>query len=97
MTRHLVLLSFTEQGVAGVKDSIERAGGFKDKAAKAGASVETQYWTLGPYDGAFLLSAPDEATAAALVLDLGQHANVKTTMLRAFDADEFKSVLAKMA
>lgn len=97
MTRYLVLLSFTENGVSAVKSSIERADGFKATAAKVGASIEAQFWTLGTYDGAFILNAPDEATAAALVLDLGHNANVKTTMMRAFDGNEFKSVIAKMA
>lgn len=97
MIRYLVLLNFTEKGASAVKGSIERAEGFAATAAKVGASVEAQYWTLGTCDGAFVLNAPDEATAAALVLDLGHNANVKTTMMRAFDAAEFKSVIAKMA
>jgi len=97
MTRYLVLLKFTESGVAAIKESIHRADGFKETAAKLGASIEAQSWTLGEYDGAFILNAPDEATAAALVLDLGHNAKVKTTMMRAFDAAEFKSVVDKLA
>ncbi len=97
MTRYLVLLSFTEGGVSAVKNSIERAEAFKAAATKVGASIESQFWTLGTYDGAFVVNAPDEATAAALVLELGHNAKVKTTMLRAFDASEFQSVVAKLA
>ena len=96
MIRYVVLLKFTQQGESKINDSPQRAKAFKDKAAKLGASVEAQYWTVGPYDGVLVFSAPDEATAAGLILGLGRDANVSTCMLRAFDAAEFQSVLGKM-
>ena len=96
MTRYVVLVSFSEKGIGAIKDSIERAQEFKAAAAKMGASVEAQYWTLGDHDGVFVLSAPDEVTAAALVLELGRRSSVRTTMLRAFDEAEFKTVLDKV-
>jgi len=96
MTRYVVLVKFTQQGEAKISDSPQRANAFKDRAAKLGARVEAQYWTVGPYDGVLILSAPDEATAAGLILGLGRDANVATCMLRAFDADEFKTVMGKM-
>lgn len=96
MNRYVVLLKFTQQGESKIADSPKRAKAFVDRAAQAGARVEAQYWTVGPYDGALVLSAPDEATAAGLVLGLGRDANVATCMLRAFDADEFQGVLGKM-
>lgn len=96
MTRYVVLLKFTAQGESRSTDSPQRAKAFADRAAKLGARVENQFWTIGHYDGVFILSAPDEATAAGLVLGLGKDANVTTCMLRAFDADEFQTVLRKM-
>jgi len=96
MTRYIVLLNFLEQGFGNVADSPSRAEQFRSAAAELGAKVEWAYWTLGPYDGAFVLSAPDDATAAALTLKLGRDGNVRTTMLRAFDADEFHEVLGKV-
>ncbi len=97
MARYVVLVNFTEKGVAAVNESAARADAFRATAAKAGATVEALFWTLGPYDGVFILSAPDEATAAALTLELGRSQNVRTCMLRAFDADEFKNVVQKLA
>lgn len=96
MTRYIVLLSFSEKGIAAVMESLERADSFKQAAAKVGAKVESVYWTLGSYDGMFVLSAPDEETAAALVLKLARGASVRTCMLRAFEADEFLKVLSKV-
>ena len=96
MQRYVVLLKFTQQGESKISDSPQRAKAFTDRAAKAGAKVEAQYWTVGPYDGVLILSAPDESTAAGLVLGLGRDANVATCMLRACDAGEFQSILNKM-
>ncbi len=96
MMRYVVLLSFTGKGLAGVKDSPARAEAFRQAADKVGAKIETVYWTMGAYDGVVVLSAADEATAAGLVLQLARGGNVKTSMLRAFDVDEFKAVLGKI-
>lgn len=96
MTRHIVLLKFTEKGVTHINDSPERAADFRKKVEKAGGKVEAQFWTLGPYDGAVVFTAPDETTAAGLVLGLGKADSVSTCMLRALDAQEFKTVLSKL-
>jgi len=93
MMRYAVLLKFTASGVEAVKDSIERADGFRKRVEQAGGKLDAVYWTTGPYDGMFVLSAPDETTAAALVLGLDKSHHVQTCMLRAFDAEEFKGVV----
>jgi uncharacterized protein with GYD domain len=95
MQRFVMLLKFTEKGMANVKDSPSRAAAFKEAAAKAGATVEAQYWLLGEYDGLIVLSAPDEATAAAVALKLGALGFVRTCLCHAFNETEFRSVLAK--
>ena len=96
MTRYVVLLKFTEKGVTHIKDSPDRAAAFTAKVEKAGGKVEGQYWTLGSYDGVVVFTAPDEATAAGLVLGLAKADAVSTCMLRAFDKSEFGDVLVKV-
>lgn len=95
MNRYVTLIKFTEKGVANVSDSAARAERFNAAAAKAGAQVEAQYWTLGPYDGVLIFTAPDEETAAGLILGVAREGAVSTCMLRAFDSKEFMNVLAK--
>jgi uncharacterized protein with GYD domain len=97
MVRYVVLLNFTDKGITNIKESPGRADAFRAAASKVGAKVECQYWTIGCYDGAFVLSAPDDATASALVLGLGKGDNVRTTMLRALDETEFKTVVSKLS
>ncbi len=96
MVRYVVLLTLTEKGIAAVKDSPNRAESFRAAAAKAGVSIETLFWTVGQYDGMIVLNAPDEAAAAAVVLELGKGNHTRSCMLRAFDADEFRNILGKM-
>ena len=57
--------------------------------------MKAQYWTAGAYDGALVLEAPDEQTAASLFTKLGSLGNVRTQSLRAFDRAEMESILAK--
>jgi uncharacterized protein with GYD domain len=97
MVRYVVLLKFTDKGVSALKDSPSRAETFKTTAARLGVTVEAEYWTLGQFDGVLILSAPDEATAVAAVLSVDRQDYVHTCMLRAFDAAEFKNVLAKVS
>jgi uncharacterized protein with GYD domain len=96
MVRYLVLITFTDKGTAAIRDSTKRAAAFAAAAKKAGASVGAQYWTQGAYDGCFVLTAPNEQSAASVVLGLAKQGNVKTTMLRAFDAAEFQKMTAKL-
>ena len=91
-----MLLRFTEQELAQIGDSLERAESFRQAAETAVANVEAQPWTTGPYDGVMVISAPDDTTAAALVLRLGQGKSVQTCMLRTFSKGEFAEVLGKM-
>ncbi len=96
MVRYVMLLKFTDKGIATVKDSPTRAEAFRAAAAKAGATVESQVWTLGEFDGVVLFTAADDATASSLALELGRHGNVRTSMLRAFNAAEFRDIVNKL-
>ncbi len=96
MVRYVVLINYLEKGVAALKESPERAERFQQAAQKVGAKVESLVWTQGAVDGLFHLTAPDETTAAALVLDLARGGHLRTTMMRAFDASEFKQIIANM-
>lgn len=97
MTRYVCLMNFTEKGIASLTSSVARAAAFREAAARVGGTVESQYWTIGAYDGVFVLNAPDEATAAALSLELGSGGHVRTCLLRAFDSEEFAGIVAKVS
>ena len=93
MTRYLVLIRFTEQGVRTLKLSTARAAAFRKSAAKAGVEVEVQLWTTGAYDGALILSGANETRVLSQVARLATLGNVRTETLQAFDAKQFAAII----
>jgi uncharacterized protein with GYD domain len=96
MATYIVLGNFTEQGIRNVKDTTKRAEALRDLGKKFGVTIKEVYWTLGQYDIATIVEAPDESAVTALGLTIGTLGNVRTQTLRAFSADEMGNVLARM-
>jgi len=93
MYRCITLLKFTEKGYCHIKESTSRAHVFDDLAAKSGVKVEGQFWTIGHYDGALVLSAKSEAKILHLLASLATLGNVRTETLQAFTDKEFEAIL----
>lgn len=96
MIRYLSLISFTDQGITDVDNSVQRAQDFSTTVEAAGGRVVQQFWAIGEFDGAVIFEAPDDATAAALLIKLGHDGNVRTRSLRVYEADEFKSIASTL-
>jgi uncharacterized protein with GYD domain len=92
-----VLANFTDQGIRNIKDTTKRADAFKELAKSLGATVKDVYWTLGQYDVAAVVEAPDDAIVTALGLTMGKSGNVRTQTLRAFSRADMDAVLGKVA
>jgi len=97
MATYIVLANFTDQGIRNVKDTAKRADVFKELAKTFGATVKDVYWTLGQYDVAAVVEAPDDVTVTALGLTLGKSGNVRTQTLRAFSRTDMDAILGKVA
>jgi uncharacterized protein with GYD domain len=95
MPTYVSLINWTEKGAASFKDTIDRAEAGRALAGAFGGSLKAIYWTLGPYDIVAVSEAPDDESATAFALALGSQGNVRTTTMRAFDADEMKGIIAK--
>jgi uncharacterized protein with GYD domain len=96
MATYILLATYTEQGIKGIKDTVKRTENVKELAKKAGASMKESYWTLGAYDVVALFEAPDDETMTAFSLSVAKLGNVKTQTLRAFSTKEMGGILAKM-
>jgi uncharacterized protein with GYD domain len=97
MATYIVLANFTDQGIRNIKDTTKRADAFKELAKSLGATVKDVYWTLGQYDVAAVVEAPDDAIVTALGLTMGKSGNVRTQTLRAFSRADMDAVLGKVA
>ncbi len=96
MATYVTLVTWTEQGVRNFKDTVDRAQAGAELAGKLGVTLKEVYWTLGAYDIVAIAEAPDDESATAFALALSAQGNVRTTTLRAFDADEMRGILARV-
>jgi uncharacterized protein with GYD domain len=96
MAHYILLASYSEQGLKGIKDTVKRTDAVKEMAKKAGLAMKESYWTLGQYDVVAVFEAPDDETMTAFSLSVAKLGNVKTQTLRAFSAKEMSSILGKM-
>ena len=97
MATYIVLGNFTEQGMRAIRDTTKRAEALSALAKKVGVTVKEVYWTLGEYDIATIVEAPDDAAMSAFGLSVGTLGNVRTRTLRAFNAEEMGRILGKLA
>jgi len=96
MVTYIGLLSFTDKGIQGVKQTTQRAAAAKEVGQRMGVNMREIWWTLGQHDIVCLLEAADEASITAFNLAVAGQGNVRSQTLRAFSATEMDKVLAKL-
>jgi uncharacterized protein with GYD domain len=96
MSTFVSLINWTEQGVANAKNTVNRSEDAKRAATAMGGSLKEIYWTVGPYDLVTVAEFPDDASATAFLLTLAGAGNLRSTTMRAFNADEMSQIIAKM-
>ena len=95
MPTYISLLNWTEQGVRNYRDTVDRYEQARQAMEKVGVQLKDAYWTIGPYDLVVVSEAADDESHAAGLLTLAAAGNVRSTTLRAFSADEMRSVIKK--
>jgi uncharacterized protein with GYD domain len=95
MARYVVLIDWTEQGVANFKDSVDRYEAAQEQFQQLGVSFQDAYWTLGQHDLVTVVEAPDSESLAAALLRVAAQGNIRTKTLRAFTQDEMRGVIDK--
>ncbi|MCB2019704.1 MAG: GYD domain-containing protein [Rhizobacter sp.] len=96
MITYIGLMTFTDKGIASIKESTKRAAAAKEAAAKFGVNMREIYWTMGECDLVAVLEADNEQALAAFNLAVASQGNVRSRSLRAFSAKEMDAVLAKL-
>lgn len=96
MPSYVMLATFTDQGIRGIKDSPKRQDAFLKLCEKAGIKVKDVFRTMGRYDIVAVLEAPDDVTLTAALYSLGALGNLRTETLRAFTRQETEQSIAKM-
>jgi uncharacterized protein with GYD domain len=97
MPTFMILGKFTEQGVRNIKESPKREEAFRKACEKQNAKVKDVYRTMGRYDLAAIVDAPDDVAMSAILYSLGSLGNVRTETLRAFTQQETEAALSRVA
>jgi uncharacterized protein with GYD domain len=96
MPTYIVLGNFTDQGIRSVRDSLKREDAFRKQCEKVGARIREAYRTMGGYDLAAVVDAPDDVTITSLLYSAGALGNIRTETLRAFTRHETEQAIEKM-
>jgi uncharacterized protein with GYD domain len=91
MPTYISLVQFTDKGRQAAKGTTQRVTDWAAKVKSMGVSVKDMYWTLGHYDQVCVFEAPNDETAASVLLA----ADIRTQTMRAFTSSEMKSILDK--
>ena len=92
----MTLMRWTSQGVAGLPAWRERVEDGEQIISEAGGSLVGVYVTLGRYDVVEIFEAPDDDTAAEILMKLQRHGAEQTETLRAFTREEAEDIVKRL-
>ena len=78
MPTYISLVQFTDKGIQAAKETTPRVADWAAKVQSMGVSVKQMYWTLGEYDQVCVFEAPDDETAASVLLAADLLGNIRT-------------------
>jgi len=96
MATFIVLMNWTEQGIKNVKDAPKRLDAGRAAAKKLGCEVGAYYMTIGAYDGALIVEAPNDEAMAKFALQTASLGNIRTTTLKAFPEDAYRKIISSL-
>lgn len=96
MASYIFLSRWTDQGLQGTRNTVERAAAAVERMEELGVKIFETYWTVGEYDLVMVADCPDVETAHAASLDLASRGNLRATALRAFEPGEMASILQRL-
>ncbi len=92
MATYISLVNLTEQGIREAKNAPERLQTFDTALKEAGGKLIGFYLVMGQFDYIVITEAPDDQTAARLILGTIAQGSMRTQTLRAFPREEFESI-----
>ena len=96
MPHYISLMRWTTQGVAGLPAWRDRVEEGQRVIEDAGGTLVGVYVTLGRYDVVEIFEAPDDSTAAEIVMKLERHGAEHTETLRAFSREEAEEIIRRL-
>jgi uncharacterized protein with GYD domain len=95
MPTFVSLTNWTDQGIKTFRDSVRRSEDYRAMVDQSGGRVRELLWTLGEYDIVAVVDTPDDETMAALNLQLLSRGNVRSRIMKAFNAEEMNAIIGR--
>ena len=96
MPTYISLVQFTDKGIQAAKETTQRVTDWAAKVKSMGVIIKDMYWTLGHYDQVCVFEAPNDETAASVLLAADMLGNIRTRTMRAFTTSEMERILSQM-
>jgi len=96
MATYLLLCNWTDQGIRNIKEAPQRRQRAMELAQQCGCEIKAVFQTMGPYDLAVRVEAPDDESIARLALSIGAQGNLRTLTMKAFPAEDFERIIGAL-
>lgn len=96
MAKYIVLANWTDQGIKNITDSPKRLDAAKALAKSMGCELRKFYMTVGAYDMVVVFEAPSDEAMAKYALALAKGGSLRTTTLKAFSEDAYRTIIAAL-
>jgi uncharacterized protein with GYD domain len=88
------LIKWTDQGRKVASSLPDRVGQVDKRIEQLGGKSIGNWLTMGRFDQIAVVEAPDDETAAKMLMIVAERGNASTETLRAFTMDEVRSLQA---
>ncbi len=96
MPTYILLARFTQQGRESIKDGPARIEAARKTLESLGGKIRSIHLTLGQCDSVAVVEAPDDEALARFSMSVGAKGNVQIESLRAFDENQYKSLISNL-
>ena len=93
MNTYIMLMNFTEEGAASIKDARWGRSAGKKMAGAFGIKWKQSYLVMGAYDVVLIVEAPDDETMAKFALTGLMTGSFSCQTMRAFSESEADQIL----
>jgi uncharacterized protein with GYD domain len=94
MPTYISLIRWTDQGRKVASSLPDRVGQVEKRIEQLGGKQIGNWLTMGRFDQIAVVEAPDDETAAKMLMIVAERGNASTETLRAFTMDEVRSLQA---
>ena len=96
MATFILLADYTDQGIRTVKDSPKRLDSTREMASRLDVRIKEFYLCMGGHDIVAIIEAGSDEAMAKFSLSLGAVGAVRTTTLKAFDEQQYRSIMGEL-